>query len=152
MSAKPIDTAIKEAIIRDWRTGEYSQRQLAEKHKVSNGAVAKLVKGVPQDAAAIVSAGVQYQQALQPLDERMVSTITDIVDTKAKRLEWLKSAAMKNVADAMEAKCADQHEYKARGDTILKAMETVEPKVTGPQVNIMNNPMALALNGSDVHG
>ncbi len=151
MAAKPIKPSIAAAIVTDWRTGEYSQRQLADKHKVSTGKVAQLTKGVLQDGAAIVSAGIQYRQALAAQDERMVSTITEIVDKKVARLEWLREAAMQNVTEAMSAECRDQMDYKARADTINKAVEAVDPKV-GTQVNIQNNPVGLVLNGSDVHG
>ncbi len=138
MAAKPLDPAIAEAIVRDWRTGEYSQRQLADIHKVSTGKVANLTKGVTQDASSIVSAGIQYKQGLSAHDERMVSAITHVVDKKVQRLEWLRDAAMQNVQQAMQAPCESQHEFRARGETITKAVETVDPKgaaTTAIQIN-----------------
>ena len=35
----------KEALLADYHTGDYSQRQLAKKHKISNGTVANITKG-----------------------------------------------------------------------------------------------------------
>ncbi len=138
MAAKALDKNLAKDIVTDWRTGEYSQRQLADKRGVSLGCVNKLVKGVPQDGASIVNAGIQYQQALAAQDERMVNAITDIVDKKVKRLEWLRCAAMQNVTQAMEAECKDQQDFKARADTIIKAVEAVDPKgaaTTAIQIN-----------------
>ena len=50
MAAIPLNPDKAAQIVADWRTGEYSQRQLADKHKVSNGKVNQLCKGVGQDA------------------------------------------------------------------------------------------------------
>ena len=50
MAAKALDPRIVSAIQADWRTGRYSQRDLAEKHKVSAGTAAKMTKGVPKDS------------------------------------------------------------------------------------------------------
>jgi len=61
------------AIIADWRTGNYTQRDLAYKHKVSNGFVAKHTKGVIQDNEQLVSIGVQYRKGLAELDAQSVS-------------------------------------------------------------------------------
>lgn len=140
MAAKPLDTKIAEAIITDWRVGQMSQRQLAEKHKVSNGMVAKLTKGVEQDAASIVSSGIQYRQALQAQDERIVSAVETAVDVAVKRTEWLNVQALKNVQGAMADPCANQNDYRARADTILKAKETVFGKSPDVAVQVNNNP------------
>jgi len=49
MAAKPLDRAIADEIVTDWRVGQLSQQSIAEKHKVSKGVVNKLCKGVDRD-------------------------------------------------------------------------------------------------------
>ena len=142
MAARPIKPTISAAIIRDWRTGEYRQRDLADKYKVSTGTVAKLTKGVACDGAPTVNAGAQYKQGLNHYDEqdeRMVSAITEAVDQRVKRLDWLRSMAMKNVHDAMKAPCDNQQDFRARAETINKAVDTVDPKTTATTAIQINN-------------
>lgn len=138
MAAKPIDQAIAEAIVTDWRVGQMSQRQIADKHSVSNGLVAKITKGVEQDAASIVSAGIQYQQALHSHDERIVSAVESAVDERVKRMEWLNIQALKNVRQAMESPCEGQNDYRSRADTISKAKEVVVGKTPDTAIQINN--------------
>jgi hypothetical protein len=94
MAAKPVDKALAAAILIDWRVGQLSQQQIAEKHKVSKGLVNKLCKGIEQDGAAIVTAGVQFQQALSGHDDRMVTAMTTAVDEITKRLQFFRGASM----------------------------------------------------------
>ena len=143
MAAKPLDPAIAEAVVTDWRVGQMSQRQLADKHKISLGMVSKLCKGVEQDAAPIVNAGVQYRQALAAHDERIVNAVEQVVDERVKRQEWLNVQALKNVKQSMEAACHGQLDYQRRADTILKAKETLVGKSpdTAIQINNGNQPI-----------
>ncbi|MBK7282961.1 hypothetical protein [Candidatus Aalborgicola defluviihabitans] len=67
MAARPMEKSVVDAILLDWRLGQLSQQRIAEKHKFSKGAVNKICKGVEQDVASIVTAGIQYQQALSPM-------------------------------------------------------------------------------------
>jgi transcriptional regulator with XRE-family HTH domain len=71
-----------------------SQQKIAEKHKVSKGAVNKICKGVEQDVASIVTAGVQYQQALSQHDDRIVNAVSKTVDEISKRLNFFRGANM----------------------------------------------------------
>jgi hypothetical protein len=53
MAAKPLDQVLVEDILIDWRLGQLSQRQIAEKRGVSNGVVAKITKGVDRDVLPV---------------------------------------------------------------------------------------------------
>ena len=94
MAAKAIDKAVAAAILIDWRVGQMSQQQVAEKHKVSKGLVNKLCEGVDQDGVAIVTAGVQYQQALSEHDDRTVTAMTAAVDEVTRQLKFFRGASM----------------------------------------------------------
>ena len=140
MAAKPLNPSIAEAIVVDWRVGQMSQRQLAEKHKVSLGMVSKLCKGVNQDAATIVNAGVQYRQALAAHDERIVNAVEQVVDERVKREEWLNIQALRNVKESMAHPCESQSDYRARADTISKAKDVVIGKTPDTAIQINNAP------------
>lgn len=151
MAAIPLDPDLTATIIAEWRTGEYSQQDLADRHEVSKGAVNKLCKGVEQDVTAIVTAGVQYQSGLAEQDDRMVTAIEDVVDEKTKHLVWLNKAAMKNVSEAMKLDCSNQFDHKTRADTILKTKETIAGKTPDTLINNVA-PLAIQIvRFSDAH-
>ena len=147
MAAKPLDPSIVDAVLIDWRMGQMSQRQIADKHNVSNGKVAQLTKGVSQDAAAIVSAGIEYRQALQGQDERMVSAVEREVDTITKWVDWLHRGLISNAQQAMKASCDDQDDYFKRGNTLAKAKESIVGKNpdTAIQINNTVNPLPVSI-------
>lgn len=139
MAAKSIPDHIKQTIIAEWRTGEYSQQKLADRHGVSKGAVNKLTKGIKQDTSVIVTAGIEYLQGLAGHDDRNVTAIEEVVDLKTKRLEVLNDLAMRNVQEAMEVRCIDQKDFKDRAGTISIAKEVIAGKNPEVAVQINNN-------------
>ncbi len=145
MAAKPLDPAIAEAVVTDWRVGQMSQRQLADQYKVSVGYVAKITKGIPRDCVEIVSAGIAYNQALAKHDERIVSAIEQAVDERVKRQEWLNIQALRNVKESMAHPCENQSDYRARADTISRAKDVVIGKTTPDTAIQINNAEAAGL-------
>jgi DNA-binding Lrp family transcriptional regulator len=148
MAAKPLDPAIAEAVVTDWRVGQMSQQAIAEKHRISKGAVNKLCKGIEQDGAAIVTAGIQYRQALAGHDDRIVTAIENEVDERVKRMEWLNKAALKNVQEAMSHPCENQNDYRARADTISKAKEVVVGKSPDTAIQVNTTPTQIIIQGA----
>lgn len=145
MAAIPLKLEISAAIVADWRTGAFSQQGLADKHKVSKGAVNKLCKGVAQDTASIVTAGVAYQVGLAGQDDRNVTAVTELVNEQTKHLDWLNKAALKNASEAMKLQCNDQLDHVRRSDTILKTKETLVGKTPETAIQI-NNTQSPALS------
>lgn len=141
MAAIPLNPEKSKTIVAEWRTGEYSQQELAERHKVSKGAVNKLCKGVAQDTAGIVTAGVQYQLGLAAHDDRNVTAVTEAVDEKTKHIQFFTEAAIVNVREAMQTPCDNQRDFKDRADTISKGKETVLGKQPDTAIQINNNPL-----------
>jgi len=125
-------------IIGEFRTGEYSIRDLAKRHDVSIGFVAKHTAGVPRDGVEIVNAGVQYKQALATNDEHFVNAVNTVVDQRTEHILACNTAAMRNLNESMAAGCECQMDYKNRADTILKTKEVVIGKSpdTAVQVNV----------------
>lgn len=139
MAAKPLAKKIAEMIVADWRTGGYSQQALADKYDVSKGAVNNLCKGVDQDTAAIVTAGILYQQGLAAHDDRNVTAVTEVVDERTRHAKFFNAAALKNVSQAMASVCDSQNDYRARADTISKGREVVLGKIPDAAIQINNN-------------
>lgn len=129
-------------IIADWRTGEFTQRELAERHGVSNGFVAKHTKGVEQDTALLVSKGVEYRQGLAAIDEQAVSSVSRVVDERTKHIQFFTHAAVKNVQEAMLHPCDGQSDFQRRADTILKGKEAVLGKQPDTAIQINNTVTA----------
>lgn len=140
MAAKSMDKPVVAAILLDWRLGQLSQQKIAEKHKVSKGAVNKICKGVEQDAAAIVTAGIQYQQALSAHDDRIVSAVTATVDDIAKRLNYFRGASMlvaRTVASKVQADgtSASFQDLNAAATALGRAQESVIGRSSGTRIN-----------------
>lgn len=134
--AKPTDKI--PLIIADWRTKEFTQRELAEKYGVSNGFVAKHTKGIEQDTASLVSKGIEYRQGLAALGEHDMSSVSRAVDERTKHIDFFTSVAIKNVQEAMRGGCENQNDFRARADTILKGRETVLGKTPDTAIQINN--------------
>jgi len=139
MASKPIPDSIKESILADWRTGEYSQRHIAQRYKVSLGVVNKITKGVDKSTAPIVNKLVEAKQELSQLDERTVNAVHEVVDSKVKWLEFLNRSAIKNVQQAMAKDCIDQQDFNYRAKTIGVAKEVIEGKNPSVAVQVNNN-------------
>lgn len=138
MAAHHISAKTNDKIIAEWRTGKYSQRDLAERHKVSNGYINKICKGVPQDMSAVVSAGVAYKQGLAATDEQTVFAVVEAVDDAVKYAKFFGDAAIRNVRQAMAAPCNSQHDYKARAETIVRGREVVLGRAPDTIINNAN--------------
>ena len=143
-----IDPKITEAIVIDWRVGQFTQKDLTHKYKVSKGLVNRLCKGIPQDGKAIVTAGVQYNQALKRQDDiKMVTVIEKTVETQVQRLEWLNASALRNAREAMETVCVEQKDFLMRASTLGKTKEVLVGKdaEVAVQVNTqVNTSISLA--------
>lgn len=125
-------------IIGQFRTGAYSIRDLARKHDVSIGFIAKHTAGIEKDGITTVNAGVQYKQGLAENDEHFVKAVQDVVNDRTKHIIFFNTMAVQNVSEAMATKCENQHDYRSRADTILKGKETVLGKSpeTAVQANV----------------
>lgn len=84
----------------------------------------------------------QYISAISEQKETFNATEAIIheklVDERVKQMEWLNKAALKNVSEAMKAECANQNDFRARADTIVKAKETVFGKGVETAIQINN--------------
>lgn len=134
----PIQPAEKAPqIVAEWRTGEYTVREIANKHRVSIGFVAKCIKGVEKDCEQLVKGLVSAKQKLATLDEQAVHAVQSLVDKKTEHLLFFSNAAVQNVQQAMAEECTGQSDFKLRAETIAKGKEVCLGK--DPMVNVQNN-------------
>lgn len=127
-------------ILAEWRTGEYTQRDLAYRHKVSLGFINKHTKDVERDTASTVNKLVEAKQELSKMDEHSVNAVHAIVDEKTKHIQFFNNAALKNVQTAVRKidESTTQAEHRMLAETILKGRETVLGKSPDTAIQINN--------------
>lgn len=141
MAVKQISPNKIAEIVADWRTGEYSQRDLAHKHKVSLGFVSKHTKGVGQDMNAVVNAGIEYRQGLEGHDERIVNAVHHAVDERTKHILLFNNLAANNAIRASQLPCETQQDHERLSNTILRSKEVVLGKSPDVAVQVNNQGM-----------
>lgn len=134
---KPADQV--DFIVADWRTGNFTQRDLAAKYKVSLGFVSKYVKDVFQDTKQVVNKIIEAKQMLAVLDEQAVNSVHEVVDEKTKYINFFNEQAVTNVKEAMNLDCETQSDFRQRAETINKGRECVLGKTPDTAIQINNN-------------
>jgi len=129
------------SIVADWKTGNFTQRDLAYKYKLSVGAVNKHTKGLNKEHEQLVNKLVEAKQELSQLDERSVHAVNEIVEERTKHIQFFTNATINNLR-MMESKINEGTsivEHKIAQEAIAKGRETVLGKQPETQVNIQNN-------------
>ena len=129
----------KEALLADYHTGEYTQRDLARKHKVSNGTVASLTKGLLKKTEQLVSKKVEVIQESKALTEQELIAVDDVVDFKSKLIKDIELFTNKAVRKANGL--LDETETGEGVDklSILTNVNDRHAKPTNIQQNNQNN-------------
>jgi hypothetical protein len=133
-----------DAVLADWKTGKFSERDLAAKHKVSPSTVHKLVAGVEKSIEALASKTVEIKQQVANLNEREKSNYEQLVEEKLLAKKFFdnahmltaKIAVMKLQSDKANASYQD---LNAAANAITKAQEGVLGKAPTVAVQVNNN-------------
>jgi hypothetical protein len=131
----------KEALQADWRTGDFTSRDIAHKYKISIGLVSKLTKGLPKDLMPLVNKKVEVKQELARLDEKSVNAVNTVVHEKTKHIQFFNNATIKNI-QTMVKKIDEETtiaEHRLAQDAIAKGRETVLGKQPDTAIQINNN-------------
>jgi hypothetical protein len=122
----------------DWRTGQFTQRDLAHRWGVSPSKINQLVKGVPKDLQPLINKNVELNQELANLPEQDAHMVVSTAESIAHKLTFINDQAIANAMGAMVHPCKDQNDFKTRADTLLKTKEVVAGKApeSAVQVNI----------------
>lgn len=100
----------------DFRTGNYSQRELAKKHGVSLGFVAKHTANLSKDMVNAVNAGIVYKHMVMNADEQIVNAVNAVIDEK------LEIRSNIQTANAIRSKIYKETSQRAY-ETALEAIE-----------------------------
>ena len=96
----------KDALLADYHTGDYSQRQLAKKHSISNGTVAGITRGLSKKSERLIQKKVEVEQELKLLNDLELSAIEHSVKFKLGLLndiELFSNAAIKKASQLVNA-------------------------------------------------
>lgn len=150
MAARSIDPAISGKVVAEWRTGEYSQQDLARKHKISKGMVNKLCKGVAQDVGDLVTAGAKYKQGLANLDDRIVTAVTEAVDERTKYINFFNNTQAKLAGIALK-RIEQQTDEKGAPGEIFSMTELAQASavVNTSRIGILGKPAETIINNTN---
>ena len=151
MARNPISPETKAAVLADWRLGKMSQRDIADKHHIGNGSVAKITKGIEQDGEAIVSAAIFAKQSLAGQSEQFVSAVNTEVSKRLEHIQFFADATIKNLSSMVGKinKTTSIKEHREAQAAIKDGKETVLGKQPETAIQI-NNSNANTLNIEDV--
>jgi len=83
----------KEAALTDWKTGEFTERSLAAKYKISVGTAHNLVTGVPKDLEPLIARQVSIKQELIKFSRQEVSKFEQVVCEKSADLAFYRASS-----------------------------------------------------------
>lgn len=133
----------KEEVIADWKTGKYTERDIASKHKISPATAHNIVKGIEKTISKLVSKQIEINQELAEHTEQEVSKFKQEVEEQTRYIKFFNQAAIQNVQGAMKAGCDSQADFRARADTITKGREVVLGKTPDTVINNTNAQQTL---------
>lgn len=130
----------KDQILADWKTGKYSTRKLAAKHRISYGTVHSIVSGVEKSLEPLINTEVAIRQELANLSDHELNTFVNEVNERTRHIVLFSTATEKNIITLMSKIDASMSigEHLATQTTILRGKETVLGKEPSVAVQINN--------------
>jgi transcriptional regulator with XRE-family HTH domain len=125
-------------ILAEFHAGK-SQNELAKRYEVSPATINKLCKGIEPKHVEKVNALTRINTELAGESEYEVNAIHREVQERTKHIQFFTNAAIKNVQESMKEPCANQNDFRARAETILKGREAVLGKTPETAIQINNN-------------
>lgn len=141
----------REAVEADWKTGKYSVRKLAAKHRISSGTVHNIVSGLDKTLEPLINAEVAIRQELATLNEHELNTFEQEVNERTRHIRLFNSATEKNITLLMDKVDADTsiYDHHTVQSTILKGKETVLGKQPETAIQINNNSAPKQIDNQD---
>ena len=139
----------KEIILADWHTGQYSQRKLAERHKVSSRTVNILVKVLIPKHKDKVNASVAINTALAFESKHEVNAVNREIDERTRHMILFQNSAIRNQlkADEMMEDAENINELNQHSQITQRNKETVLGKDKTVELNntnaVQNNSLAI---------
>jgi len=142
----------KDQLLADFKTGAFTQRELAHKYKLSVARISALTKGVPKDLENIVNTKSQIEHELSLKSVQEVNAVSEQVNIRTKHLQFIHNATLKN-ASVMMKKINDKTpviEHKMAQETINKAGEALGVIEKGGSNINFNNTNAQQINAEEL--
>ena len=145
----------KAEVIADWKTGSYTERALASKHKISPGTAHNIVAGIEKTLEPLISKQVEINQELSELSEQEMSKFKQEVDERSKHIQFFKGAHMLAATTAVkklkeDGTRASYQEINSAVNALSKAQESVlgkEPNTVINNINENSNSVQSAVVG-----
>ena len=131
----------KEQLLADFKTGAFTQRELAHKYKLSVARISALTKGVVKDLENIVNTKSQIEHELSFKSVQEVNAVSEQVNIRTKHLQFIYNASLKNASIMMKKinGATAIIEHKLAQETLNKAGEALGViDKGGSNVNINN--------------
>ena len=129
---RAIHPEIAEEIITEYRTGLFSQNQLAQRHVISAGLANKLCKGKEKDLEGTVNAGIAYKSALYEKSKIEVSILEKMTDERARDTAFFNQAQRKLADIGMQMINKD--------DVSIQELTGVSTVVQTSRIGILGKP------------
>tara|TARA_R110000850_G_scaffold85804_1_gene184911 strand:+ start:836 stop:1300 length:465 start_codon:yes stop_codon:yes gene_type:complete len=149
----------KDALLADYHTGDYSQRQLAKRHNISNGTVANITKGLDKKNERLIQKKVEVAQEVKLLNEQELSAVEHSVRFKLDMLKDIETFSYSAMSKANELVNASDsgYEFKAvvEGVDKLSVMTKINDRHAKPahmQQNTQNNVTELVITRAKREG
>ena len=146
----------KEDILCDWKTGVYTQQQLADRYKVSTPLVNKIVKGTPKIIAELVEKRVALNRELEVLTPKEAALCTVLVNEKEADFAFYRGSSnfIANVAvekGKLNGTNSSINELKMAQEVVGLGKANIYGKApeTAVQVNNFTGSVADALRNAD---
>jgi cell division protein FtsB len=149
----------KDALLADYHTGDYSQRQLAKRHNISNGTVANITKGLDKKNERLIQKKVEVAQEVKLLNEQELSAVEHSVRFKLDMLKDIEKFSYSAMSKANELVNASDsgNDFKAvvEGVDKLSVMTKINDRHAKPahmQQNTQNNVTELVITRAKREG
>jgi hypothetical protein len=142
--AKLLSEKDKSLIIADFKTGQYSQRQLAKKHNVSSGTVNGLTKNLDTSNEHLVNAQIAILSAKDNLPDEQMNAVMNAALVKAKRegLIFGNAEKLASKINIMTDQAESPMEIKTLSEanmTLGKSLGVIEQFAKSGDVNVQTN-------------
>ena len=136
----------KSLILADFHTGQFTQRKLAKKHKISVASINKIVGGMDAKHEQKVNTILTAHSELMGEDEQEVNAVQLVIDEQLKHIAFFKNSALQNQQysnKVMKEKNSDMNILESHSritqrnkETVLGKDKTTEITNTNAQQNI----------------
>ena len=129
-------------VLADWKTGKYSERDLASMHKCSSSTIHKIVVGVEKTIESIASKTVAIKQQVAAFNEHEKSRYEQLVEEKSRNIQFYADAGVKIAMSALKVLDAEERpdvfQHKALAEAVLRSKEITLGKDVATVINNSN--------------